>query len=359
MLPVYQPKYSITNEILKKIGAIEAAREVIENAPLIPAYEKRFQEDAILRTVHHGTHLEGNDLSLTQAQRVLEGEKITARDRDIQEVINYRRVIDYIDELAPKKNKPLAYSQDILQKIHQSVVEKILTPDQVGKLRTSQVVIRDQETGDVTFRPPPAVETPYLLEGFFEWLNSKEGRQVHPVIRAGIAHYVLVAIHPFVEGNGRTARAFATLIFFAEGYDIRRLFSLEEYYDRDAASYYQALVEVSNQPGQLEDRDLTAWLEYFSHGFASELARVKDEVRRLSLDSRMKAKVGRQIALSERQIKLMEYLNQHGFVKMSQAKKILPMVSEDTILRDLRDLIKKGIIEREGKTKGAQYVVRK
>lgn len=359
MLPVYQPKYSITNEILKKIGAIEAAREVIENAPLIPAYEKRFQEDAILRTVHHGTHLEGNDLSLTQAQRVLEGEKITARDRDIQEVINYRRVIDYIDELTPKKNKPLVYSQDILQKIHQSVVEKILTPDQVGKLRTSQVVIRDQETGDVTFRPPPAVETPYLLEGFFEWLNSKEGRQVHPVIRAGIAHYVLVAIHPFVEGNGRTARAFATLIFFAEGYDIRRLFSLEEYYDRDAASYYQALVEVSNQPGQLEDRDLTAWLEYFSHGFASELARVKDEVRRLSLDSRMKAKVGRQIALSERQIKLMEYLNQHGFVKMSQAKKILPMVSEDTILRDLRDLIKKGIIEREGKTKGAQYVVRK
>lgn len=354
---MYSPKYTITNEILKNIGKIEAAKEVIENAPLIPAYEKKFQEDAILRTIHHGTHLEGNDLSITQAQRILEGEQVTARARDIQEIINYRRVINVIDSLSPKNGEPIAYSKEVLQKIHAITIDRVLPPEQVGKLRNSQVVIRDQNTGEITFRPPPAVEVPYLLESFFDWLNSKEGRHVHPVLRAGIAHYVLVAIHPFVEGNGRTARALATLVLFAEDYDIRRLFSLEEYFDKDAAAYYKALSSVSNQRGELEDRDLTAWLEYFTSGLSIELERIKDEVRRLSLDSRMKARVGKQIALSERQIRLMEYLNQYGFIKMTQAKKVLPMVSEDTLLRDLRDLMRKGIIKREGKTKGAEYVL--
>ncbi len=90
---MYQPKFSISNKILKNIGQIEAAKEVIENAPLVPYYEKQFQSDAIVRTVHHGTHIEGNDLSLDQTRKVLEGKEIVGRERDIQEVINYRNVM--------------------------------------------------------------------------------------------------------------------------------------------------------------------------------------------------------------------------------------------------------------------------
>lgn len=354
---MYLPKFSISNEILKNIGRIEAAREVIENAPIIPTYEKKFQADAILRTIYHGTHLEGSDLSISQAQRILEGEEVVARSRDVQEVINYRKVIDFIDTLLPAKTDS-RYSQKVLERIHELVVDKILPQDRVGKVRSTQVVVKDGDTGEVTFRPPAAVEVPYLLSGFFEWLNSAEGRGVHPVLRAGITHYVLVAIHPFVEGNGRTARAFATLVLFAEGYDIRRLFSLEEYFDRDAAAYYQELINVSNQSGRLEERDVSPWLEYFTHGLSIELERIKEEVRKLSQDFRLKERVGKQIALSERQIRLMEYLNQHGLIKMPQAARILPMVSEDTILRDLKDLMKKGIIKREGKTKGATYALK-
>lgn len=70
---MYQPKYTITNKILTNIGKIEAAKEVIENAPLVPSFEKQFQSDAFVRTVHHGTHIEGNDLSLLQTRKVLEG----------------------------------------------------------------------------------------------------------------------------------------------------------------------------------------------------------------------------------------------------------------------------------------------
>ena len=94
---MYLPKFSITNKILRNIGLVEAGREVIMNAPLVPAYEKKFREEAIVRTVHHGTHIEGNELNFSEAERVLKGQPVVARDRDIQEVINYRNVLNYLD----------------------------------------------------------------------------------------------------------------------------------------------------------------------------------------------------------------------------------------------------------------------
>ncbi len=89
---MYSPKYRVSNLILKYIGKIEASKEVIENAPLVPAYEAKFRQEAIIRTVHHGTHIEGNGLDTGEVAAVLEGSEVNARDRDIQEVLNYRNV---------------------------------------------------------------------------------------------------------------------------------------------------------------------------------------------------------------------------------------------------------------------------
>src|SRR4030042_1125503 len=101
---MYAPKFSITNKILKNIGSIEASREVIENAPLVPYYEKQFASDALARTVHHGTHIEGVGVdTLDQVRRILEGEEVVAHDRDIQEVINYRNVMGLLDDLSAKR----------------------------------------------------------------------------------------------------------------------------------------------------------------------------------------------------------------------------------------------------------------
>jgi len=94
---MYQPKFTITNNILKSIGKIEACRELIENAPLVPAYEAKFRQEAIIRTVHHGTHIEGNPLDTGEVVAVLEGKEVEARDRDIQEILNYRNVLKFID----------------------------------------------------------------------------------------------------------------------------------------------------------------------------------------------------------------------------------------------------------------------
>lgn len=353
---MYSPRYTITNKILKSIGQVEAAKEVIVNAPLVPDYEKDFKSDAIVRTVYHGTQIEGNDLTLIQTKQVLEGESVIARERDIQEVINYRNVTNLLDQLAAKRG---GYDIQSLLDIHRTTVDRLVDPIKSGALRTTQVVIKEEGTGKVIFTPPPAVEVPYLIQDFLNWLNSPEAQEIHPVIRAGIVHYVMVTIHPFVEGNGRTVRAFSTLVLIKEGYDIKRFFSIEEHFDRDLAEYYAAFFKVDSQGGDISSRDLTPWLEYFSNVVAIELNKIKEKVRKLSVDSRLRVKIGEQVALSARQMKLIEYMSEHGHAVMSDLKDVLPMVSEDTVLRDLKDLMNKNIIEKEGSTKAARYMLKR
>lgn len=352
---MYTPRFLISNAILRNIGQIEAAKEVVENAPLVPDFVKDFKSDAMVRTVYHGTQMEGNDLTLLQAKQVIEGESVIARERDIQEVINYRNVAELLDQLAVKR---AGYDMESLLDVHRTTVDKLVDPSKSGALRTSQVVIKEQGTGKVIFTPPPAVEVPYLIADFLNWLNSPQARDIHPVIRAGITHYVMVTIHPFVEGNGRTVRAFSTLVLIREGYDIKRFFAIEEHFDRDLAAYYDAFFKVDSQAGDIAARDLTPWLEYFSGVVAIELTKIKEKVRQLSVDSRLRVKIGEQVALSARQMKLIEYLSEHGGAIMKDLRDVLPMVSEDTVLRDLKDMQHKNIIDKEGSTKAARYVLK-
>jgi len=351
---MYSPRYTITNKILKNIGLVEAAKEVVENAPLVPSFEKQFQSDAMVRTVHHGTHIEGNDLTLMQTKKILEGEAVVAKARDIQEVVNYRNVVQLLDELAYKRG---GYDAGMLLDLHRECVNKIVPPEKVGVYRKSQVTIKNEDTGEVILRPPSFVEVPYMIDDFMSYLNTPGAKEIHPILLAGIAHYILVAIHPFVEGNGRTARAFASLILIKEGYDIKKFFTLEEHFDKDPGSYYQAFAEVDKQSPIIPERDLTAWLEYFTNVVAIELSSIKERVRKLSLDTRLKVKIGQQVALTERQMRLVEYLSDQGGAGMKELRDLLKMISEDTILRDLKDLLDKGIIKKEGSTKASRYII--
>src|SRR3990167_11485811 len=149
---MYKPNFSITNKILKNIGSIEASKEIIDHAPLLPYYEKEFRKDAMVRSVHYGTHIEGNELNLNQAEKVIDGQDIVARDRDIQEVINYRKVMQMI-EITNKK-----IDENLILTLHKITVDKILSLDRSGKYRKTQVVIKNSKTGDVSFKPPLASE---------------------------------------------------------------------------------------------------------------------------------------------------------------------------------------------------------
>ena len=349
---MYSPKFTISNKILKNIGIIEASPEVIDHAPLLPYYEKEFRKDALIRSVHYGTHIEGNELNLSQAEKVMMGQEVVARDRDIQEVINYRKAIEFIAELRIK-NEELRITEKTIRKLHEITVNKILSDDKSGKYRKTQVVIKNNQTGQVSFRPPEANLVLSQIQDLLAFISAKQNQDIHPVLKSGIVHYELVRIHPFVDGNGRVARALSTLILFLEGYDIRKFFSLEEYFDSDANRYYESLQSVEKNNG-----DLTVWLEYFTQGLAIELSKIKEKVEKISVDGKLREKLGgKPLLLTDRQLKIIEYIQKTGYLQNKAFESLFPMVSEDTILNELKVLLKNKIIKKQGITKGAKYVM--
>lgn len=344
---MFEPQFSINNKILNNIAKIEATEEVLKNSPILPLWEKKFQEEAIVRQVYHGTHIEGNGLNQTEAKDVLEGKEIIARARDIQEVINFRKLIDFIGEQS--QNQFMKITEALIKKMHTIVVDKVIPPDEAGEYRTKQVVIRNSANGEVTFKPPTPAEVPYLMNEFTSWINATNFEDIHAMIKAAIVHHEFVRIHPFIDGNGRVGRSLATLTLYLGGYDIRRFFSLEEFYDKDSATYYQKLGEASNG-------NLTAWIEYFTTGAAIEFEKVKTKVLKMSKDNKLREKMGgRQVFLTERQMMILQYIQEMGYLQNKMFASLFPDLSEDSILRDIQDLQKLGVIIKVGSTKGARY----
>ena len=359
---MYKPNFTITNNLLTYITRIESAKTLIDNAPLVPAWEAKFRDEAFTRTVHYGTKIEGNDLTKEQAQQIVrmsddvdskqvaQKAGILARDRDIQEVLNYRNVISWIEKQRTGDIKNV-FTQDTLKILHKLTVSRVVEDNYSGVYRDKQVIVKSATNASIVYRPPVSMEIPYLLNDFFEWVASDEFNLIHPIFRAAIVHYQLVYIHPFIEGNGRTARAMATLILYLLGYDFKRFFSIEQYFDSDVEAYYNALLSVQ----QTQEHELTYWLEYFCYGLAIEIDKVRNQVTRLSKDLKLKKQLGEQVALSERQIILLELFQQQDKVTSDDMKSVLPNISVDTILRDVKDLIEKNVIQKHGVTKGVHY----
>jgi Fic family protein len=359
---MYKPNFKITNNLLTYISRIEAAKAMIDHAPLVPAWEAKFRDEAFTRTVHYGTRIEGNDLTKEQAQQIvrmtdevdpqqiIQKSGMLARDRDIQEVLNYRDVISWIDKQREGDLKNI-FTKDTLKTLHKLTVSRVIEEKYSGVYRDKQVIVQSATNASIVYRPPVSMEIPFLIDDFFKWAVSDESQNIHPIFKAAIAHYQLLHIHPFIEGNGRTARAMATLMMYVLGYDFKRFFSIEQYLDSDVESYYNSLLSVQ----KTQDADLTYWLEYFCYGLAIEIDKIKQQVTRLSKDLKLKKQLGEQVALSERQIILLELFQQQDKVTSDDMKSVLPNVSVDTILRDVKDLIDKNVIQKHGVTKGVHY----
>ena len=352
---MYDPKYTISGKLLNTIGKIEAAKEVIENAPLIPQWERQFKNEAEVRTAHYSTHIEENNMQLDEVKKVFTGREneVTARERDLQEILNYREAMKFIDKVAvsssssPSSSSPI--TEQIIRELNKILTTRVLPSEKQGQFRIVPATTRNSVTGEVGLIAVEAPQIPTRIHDFVTWLATTASAH-HQVLKAGLVHYEMTIIHPFYEANGRTSRALATLSLYLDGYNIRRFFSLEEHYDRDPAAYYAAL--RSGHGG-----DLTNWLEYFSEGLAIELNRVKERVLKLSRDTRLRKTVG-QIALSERQEQIIENLQNIGFLQNKDFKNLFPAISEDTVLREIKDLLVKGLIVKKGSTKGARYVLR-
>lgn len=163
--------------------------------------------------------------------------------------------------------------------------------------------------------------------------------------------YEFVRIHPFVDGNGRTARALATLILVTRGFDIKRFFALDDYYDSDRRQYYAALKSID--PKTIET---TLWLEYFIYGVFVSITRVKERVLQLSLDKHKKDTKG-QIALTEKQMKILEFILKNGKIASGDIQKMFD-ISRQAAHKEIKKMLAMELIESKGESTAVYYVSR-
>jgi len=347
MIKIFKPNFRYTNRIVNDLAQIAVARELVLNSPLVPKWEVALRREAIVRSAHSSTSIEGNRLSFEQVSDLAHGREVTATRKDKQEVLNYLDVLKNIDKLTDGRE---ITEKDLLG-VHKKLTHGTLeTPSDCGAYRNRYVVVGNRLTGEVFFRPPANEEVPVLVRALIEWLNSPEAKALDPLIEVGIAHYEFVRIHPFVDGNGRTARVLATLILYLRGFDTKQFFCLDDYYDSDRPAYYKALQSVDQST-----LDSTGWLEYFVGGVEVSIEAVKERVIRLSSERLRRTKRG-QIALSERQMQIVERIMAQNKISIGDISEMFK-ISRQAALKEMSKLVNLGVVKLEGKGRSAHYVL--
>ncbi|MDD5098334.1 MAG: Fic family protein [Candidatus Pacebacteria bacterium] len=352
---MFNPKYKLTNSIVKKLTSIAEAKIVIEKSKILPKQELKLRRQAIVRMTHSSTAIEGNMLLKEQIADLYADKKIDAPERDIYEAKNYLNALKYINEIVKKKE---LISEKVLLKLHKLVTDKTLPKEQSGYYRKAPVCVVKKSFGiviDVVYRAPDFKDVPRLSSDLIKWINESEKEEVSPVIVAGIVHQEIAAIHPFIDGNGRTARAMATLILYQRGYDFRKLFALEDYYNNDRPQYYNAINMGKSYKEKKED--ITSWIEYFVNGFKEEIEGVKSEVVGLSL-KKVDKNIGSQIFLDKNQLKIIDFIDQLGKITTADVMDILncPKRTAQLCLQKLKKI---RMIKQVGKGRASAYILEK
>lgn len=271
----FKPHFTITPKIATYLMRIEAAKQAVQDLPITPSVLATLRETARLFSTHYSTMIEGNRLTQEQVSKVIEDQQhFPGRERDEKEVLGYYAALEKLEQLAASHS---AVTEKHIQTLHALVMAEGRKKVKATPYRDGQNIIRDSRSRRIVYMPPEAKDVPLLMKEMVDWIASTEHQELPCPIRAGIAHYEFATIHPYYDGNGRTARLLTTLILHLGGYDLRGLYSLEEYYARSLGAYYAALT-VGPSHNYYEGRakaNITKWVEYFCAGVADSFESVK------------------------------------------------------------------------------------
>jgi Fic family protein len=347
---MFNPQYKLTNKIVSWLSSIAEARLTISRAKLLPKQELRLRRYALVRMSHASTSIEGNGLNIHQVEAVIDQKKVDAPARDIYEVENYIKAMRFISQVVKGKK---TLNERMILKIHKLVTDKTLPQEKSGHYRTGSVYVVRRRLGqpqEVMYAAPAAKQVPLLIKNLITWIQESEKQEIHPVVVAGIVHAEIAAIHPFADGNGRTARALATLVLYNRVYDFRRLFALEDYYNKDRTKYYAAINQGKTY--QEKKKDLTVWLEYFVKGFKEEILNVQEKVA--SLRFAKGDDIDSQIYLEKEQVLILDFLEKLGKITVNDVVDILECPKRTAQLW-LQRLKKLKLIKQEGKGRASHY----
>ncbi len=274
---VYSPNFTITAAIANDLMRIEAVRQSIQALPITPRVLATLRETARLFSTHYSTMIEGNRLTQQQvAQVIAEGQHFPGRERDQDEVRGYYAALDEVERLVKTGG---SITESGVQRLHALVMSAGKKRIKPTPYRDGQNVIRDSRSQAIVYMPPEAKDVPALMARLVQWINREDDLPVP--IKAAITHYQYATIHPYYDGNGRTARLLTTLVLQLRGYGLKGLYALEEYYAQKLQDYYEALTVGPSHNYYLgrAEADITKWVGYFVEGMAVSFQKVEAQAR--------------------------------------------------------------------------------
>lgn len=330
-----EPKYTLNNKILMNLSTIERIYGQLESKTIPQELFLNLERNNLFKSSYSSNSIEGNPLSEQEVTNLLLGDRIPV-NRDEKEVHNYFNILKSFDD--KYKNLDL----DTVLSMHKELLTGV-NNDIAGKIRESKVVVGNPtETGEIIIKhDPPAhtrTEIEMLLNELFDWVG---GSTEVPILKAGIYHHQFVYVHPFVDGNGRTARLSTALLLHQYNYKINKYFIIDDYYDIDRIQYSDALHSA-------DGGDKTEWLEYFTDGvkysLQSALAKVENGLQSLSFDLRP----------TKREMDVLDILKKYKELTSAQVAIDLN-ISRQQAFNLLNGLIEKGLLIKEGETKNSYY----
>jgi len=311
--------FSFTSSIVRYLQAIERVRQTVRLTILPPVIAEQLRQQAYIRSTHYSTRIEGNRLTLKETEQVIrQGKLFPGRERDVGEVERYYKVLQQVEKWVEGKQK---VTEARIRKIHALLYKgRRVKPT---PYRDGQNVIREK-SGEIVYMPPEAKDVPGLMAELVGWIHQSQTDLPVPVI-VGMAHYQFVTIHPFYDGNGRTARTLTTWLLHQGGYDLGKFYALEEFYAEDLESYYRALVTHPNHNyyfGRVE-ADITPWLDYFLKGMSVVFEQVAEKVEHHSKGKAVDENLELLRPLDHRARHVLALFARQDFIKSSNVANLL------------------------------------
>ena len=260
-------------DIIERIARIHAMASVIRGIPIPPGVQHHIDALNIMRAVRGTTGIEGTEVSEDEVLEIAQappGRPVLGpgRGREEQEVRNAQEMMEYVVQ-AIRDRPDLGVTEDLVRTLHRIITRDIPYPNNVpGQYRSHPV-----SAG--TYRPPADVEAVRrLMAAFVDWVNAGPPREWDPVVRALVAHFYVLSIHPFGDGNGRTARGLESLLLYQAGVNARGFYSLANFYYRNRGEYVRLLDHVRFET----NGDLTPFVAFALRGLVEELEAVHSEI---------------------------------------------------------------------------------
>ncbi len=339
---MFNPKFTITSKLLENIKRISILIADLNNHRYEKLVLAKFERSAREISAHSSTSIEGNPLPLTEVKKILKNRPEHIRDSE-REVLNYNQALVYLNNLI--NNKKIKFDLKLICKIQQMITKDLINPFNWGKLRKVPVFVNNPRTRKPIYLPPDHQDVPNLTNDLISFVHDNR-QKLDPLILAGIFHKQFVIIHPFVDGNGRTARLATKVLLANMGLNTFNLFSFENYYNENVTKYFQNVGLLGNYYEIKDQVNFTTWLEYFTDGIIDELLRVGKLLKNEATSPETSLKPYHQ--------EIIKYMEKNGFITDRDYAKLTKRAKPTRNL-DFNKLIDLGLIKRLGKGKATYY----